>query len=305
LLTFDEALFALPAIANPHFASELARAMNDYTIEQWLSRDERLAGSLIVPTQYPERAVEEIKRAGGHRQMAQVITAGSGLGPPLGHPVFHPIYEAACEAGLPLCIHVGGSGGNNYGAGGGMLNYYIEFHALGMQTMITHVASFLANGVFEQFPQLKVVFLEGGVAWLPTLLWQLDDSYKRSWRELPKMKRLPSEYVVDHIRLSTQPFELSPKREQMIKMMRLMQGDKVLLFSSDYPHWDTDDVDYIAKKLPREWLAKIYHENACAFYGWPVDTGGERASQAGAPVAGSKQPPADPVAPVEPFGDIL
>jgi hypothetical protein len=270
LLTFDEGLFALPRCDNPYFAAALATAMNDYTVEAWLARDNRLAGSLIVPNQFPEKAVQEIHRLGRHPQVAQVIVAGSGLGPPLGHPIFHPIYEAACDEGLPLAVHVGLSGGH-IGAGAKM-NYYLEFHSLGIQLMMTHFASFLVNGVFEIFPDFKVIFLEGGVAWLPTLIWRLDAVYKKSWRELPNVNRLPSEYVADHMRFSSQPLELSPRREQMIKMLRLLGASKVMVFASDYPHWDADDVDYIAKKLPREWLARIYHDNACEFYGWPLDS---------------------------------
>jgi len=49
LLTYDEALFALPGIPNPYFASELARAMNDYTADQWLSRDVRSSRSKRWP----------------------------------------------------------------------------------------------------------------------------------------------------------------------------------------------------------------------------------------------------------------
>ena len=82
------------------------------------------------------------------------------------------------------------------------------------------------------------------------------------------MKRLPSEYFQEHIRLTTQPLELSPKRDQLIELLRTFDGDRMLLFATDYPHWDTDDVDYIATRLPREWLSRVYYENALQFYGW-------------------------------------
>ena len=47
---------------NPYFATELARALNDWTIERWLPKDERLASSILVACQLPDRAAAEIRR---------------------------------------------------------------------------------------------------------------------------------------------------------------------------------------------------------------------------------------------------
>jgi uncharacterized protein len=278
LLTYSEGLFFTPNVRNPEFAAALCSAMNDYTIAEWLSRDERLAGSIIVPLQHTAAAIAEIHRLGDHPSMAQAITTtdSGGTGEPIGHPAFHPVLATLSEASLPLAIHVAG----NLTTAGGHLNYYIEFHALVMQHAATQLVSLLANGAFERFPNLKVVLLEGGVAWLPTLLWQLDAEFEKSWRELPRMKRRPSEYVADHVRLSTQPLELSPKKEQLANLLSLGSvGENLLVFSTDYPHWDSDDPDYVARRLPKEWLSRVFYENACELYGWNSDWSppGERA----------------------------
>ena len=88
------------ALSNPYFATEIARAANDWSIDHWLSRDDsRLYGAVLVATQQPDEAAAEVRRVGAHPRMAEVLLASSGLGKPFGHPAYHAIYEAAVEMG--------------------------------------------------------------------------------------------------------------------------------------------------------------------------------------------------------------
>jgi len=254
---------------NPYFATELARALNDWTVERWLSRDQRLASSILVACQLPENAAAEIRRHAENARMVQVMLVDNPFNYGFGHPVFHPIYEAAEETGRPVAIH-GGAGGwaNPPSTGGGNANLYFEAHTLWPQAVMTHLISFISHGVFDKFPRLRLLLIEAGAAWLPSLLWRCDTDYKGLRREVPWLRRLPSEYVAEHVWLTTQPLEISPRREQIVELLSWINGSERLVYSSDYPHWDADEIKHVSAQLPPSWHRKVFFENAMELYGW-------------------------------------
>jgi hypothetical protein len=274
VLTHADALF-VAAVPHPLFAADIARAANDFTREQWLDQDPRLAASIIVNSQVPELAAAEIARHADDPRMAQVVMAGNGIGQPLGHPLLHPIYEAAAERGLPVAIHSFGAAGMMPPcSAGGDPSYYIEYHTHGLQGMMTTFASLVSHGVFDKFPELRLVLLEAGVGWVPGLLWRFDNAFGRLRRETPWLRRTPSEYFHEHVRISTQPLDSPQDTRELIATLEAYGAEDVLMFASDYPHWDADDVDYVANRLPKAWHQKVFHDNAAALYGWEGVTAG-------------------------------
>lgn len=284
VLTHADALF-VAALPHPLFAADIARAANDYTREHWLDMERRLTASIVVNSQLPELAVAEIERQAEDPRMVQVVMAGNGLGQPLGHPLLHPIYAAAAERGLPVAIHAFGAAGMMPPASaGGDSSYYIEYHTHGLQGMMTTFASLVSQGVFEKYPDLRVVLLEAGVGWVPSMLWRFDNAYRRLRRETPWVRRAPSEYFHQHVRMSSQPLDSPGDTRELIAALEAYGAEDVLMFASDYPHWDADDVDYVAARLPKPWHAKVFHDNAASLYGWERITPGaaERPVAAGA-----------------------
>jgi uncharacterized protein len=263
-----------PSHPNPFLSVEVARASNDWTIDRWLDdgHDDRLYGTIMTPTQLPEEAAKEVRRVGPHAHMAEVLLCANGLGVPFGHPVYHPIYEAAAELGLPVAIHLGGeTHRSTHAAGGGLPNSRLEFHTLGSQPLVHYLVSFITYGVFEKFRDLKIVIVEGGVTWLPWIMWRLDSVYDELRRESSWVRRPPSEYLRERVSLTTQPLEMSTKRGELIELLEAVGGvENMLLFASDYPHWDADDPTYLMKRLPDAWHEKVLHENARKLYGLPT-----------------------------------
>jgi predicted TIM-barrel fold metal-dependent hydrolase len=99
------------------------------------------------------------------------------------------------------------------------------------------LTSLVLEGVFEQFPTLKVVIVEAGFAWAPALTWRLDAQWAVLRAELPRVKRPPSEYIRSQVWFTTQPMEEPDPREHLLDTMEWMGWDR-LLVATDYPHWD-------------------------------------------------------------------
>ena len=259
------------AHSNSYFATALARAQNDWSLERWLTGfDDRLYGAVLVCAQLPDEAAAEIRRVGGHPRMVEVLLADNGLGLPLGHPVYHPIYDAAAELDLPIAIHFGSAiwgGGHGQMSAGGFPMTRLEYYSVLNQPGQHHVASFISNGVFEKFPGLRLVMLECGINWAPWLIWGLDAHYRELRRESQWVKRTPSEYFQEHVWLSTQPIEPGDRPEDTRALLESFEGlEDKLCFATDYPHWDSDEEDFVVRHLPPAWVPKVFHANALNLY---------------------------------------
>ncbi|UGS35295.1 amidohydrolase family protein [Capillimicrobium parvum] len=224
----------------------LSRALNDWTLAEWIDRDDRLFGAICVPCEDAALAADEVRRLGTHPRFVQVLV-NVRTREPLGSRRTWPLLEAAAEMGLPLSIHVGGHGGNTI-TGTGWPSYYFEDHAGYPQAFQAQLISLVFEGAFERFPNLKVVLQEGGFAWLPWLMWRMDDAWRLLGDEVPHLRRAPSEVVREHLWFTTQPMEEPERPEFFAEVWEDLDMETHALFATDYPHWDFDAPD---QALPR------------------------------------------------------
>jgi len=256
--------YAIDSIHNPDAAVALASAVNDWLIAEWLEKDSRLRASLVVPSQLPELAAREIERVGDHPGFVQVYLPVRAQHP-YGSRIFRPMWEAIARHDLVAGIHFGGAPGNPP-TPSGWPSYYFEEYADMATVFASQVVSLIVEGVFDQWPNLRVTLIEGGFTWLPAHLWRFDKEWRNLRRTVPWVKRAPSAYIREHLRLTIQPLDAPPTRKQLLEVIDQIGSEELLLYASDYPHLHHVDPLDVLRELPAGLARKIAGENARAWY---------------------------------------
>jgi predicted TIM-barrel fold metal-dependent hydrolase len=250
---------------NLEYAEALAHGLNDWLVAEWLDPEPRLRSSIIVPYEDGPAAAAEIEHRAADPRFVQVLLVARTR-EPLGRRKYWPLYEAAAHHGLPVGIHFGGANGWPI-TGAGWPSFYFEDHTGMPQAIQAQLISLVCEGVFERFPTLKVVLIEGGLAWLPALMWRLDRAWQRLREEVPYLQQPPSAYIRRHCWATTQPMEEPPKPAYFWRMLEQLDMNDRLMFATDYPHWDFDAPDQaFPVRLPPELREKFMGENARSLY---------------------------------------
>ncbi|MBX6741071.1 MAG: amidohydrolase [Acetobacteraceae bacterium] len=257
-------LYGVQLVMNEDMAVAFARALNDWIRAEWLDRDPRLRASIVLPLQSIERSVEEIERLAGDGRFVQVLALAMGE-TPLGRRQFWPVYEACVRHGLAFGIHAG-SAYRHPQTSVGWTSWYLEEYAANQQGFQSQLASLITEGVLTKFPELKVVLLESGVTWLPAFLWRLQKTWKGVRFEIPWVDRPPAELVRDQVRLTVQPLDAPDDPGVVQRVLDHLRSDEMLLWASDWPHWQFDGDAAVPPGIPESLLPKLIRENPLATY---------------------------------------
>jgi predicted TIM-barrel fold metal-dependent hydrolase len=265
-------LYGVQLLFSEDMAAAFAKAVNDWVAKEWLDREPRLRASIVVPMQNAEFAVAEIERCAPDKRFVQVLVLAMGE-MPLGRRPYWPVYAAAERHGLTLGIHAGSSYRHPV-TSLGWPSHYVEDYAAQAQGFQSQLASLVCEGVFVKYPKLKVVLLESGVTWLPAFLWRLSKFWRGVRLEVPWIDRSPAEIVRDHVRLTIQPFDGPDDPAAVARLIDHMQSDDMLLFSTDFPHWQFDGDDVMPAGIPQRLHGKIRRDNALETYGRLAEAAG-------------------------------
>ena len=257
-------LYGVQATFSEDLGAAMARAVNQWIAHEFLDRDARLRASIVVPQQNADLAVAEIERCAPDRRFVQVLLLVSGE-LPLGRRQNWPIYAAAERHGLPIGIHAG-STYRHPNTPVGWASYYSEEYINQAGAFQTQLTSMMAEGVFAKFPDLTVVLMESGVTWLPSYPWRLTKFWKGLRSEVPWVADPPASIVRERVRLTLQPFDGPPKPATITRFMEHMGSDEILLFSTDYPHWQFEGTEAIPQGLDPGLAQKIMVDNPLRTY---------------------------------------
>jgi len=263
-LAICNCLYGAQVLFSEDLGAAFCRAINDWIAKEWLDRDPRLRASIIVPQQNAELAVEEINRCAPDRRFVQILLlVGSEL--PLGRRQNWPIYAAAERHGLPVGIHAG-SMYRHPVTTVGWTSFFTEDYINQAPAFQSQLTSLIVEGVFAKFPGLTVVLMESGVSWLPAFLWRLTKFWKGLRSEVPWVSDPPGSIVRDRVRLTLQPFDGPAGAENLSRLMEHIGSDELILFSTDYPHWQFDGLQALPPGLDPGLARKIMVDNPLRTY---------------------------------------
>ncbi|MBR1199805.1 amidohydrolase [Bradyrhizobium sp. AUGA SZCCT0240] len=257
-------LYGVQMVFSEDMQDAFCRALNDWLVKEWLDKDSRLRGSIVIPTQSVEKSVAEIERCAKDPRFVQVLMLVMG-DMPLGKRAYWPIYAAAERLGLAIGIHAG-SAYHNPPTSVGWGSYHVEDYVAQAQAFQTQLTSLIVEGVFARHPKLKMVMLESGFTWLPSFLWRLHKFWRGVRMETPWVDRAPLEIVRSNIRFSLQPVDAPPDPATLNRLFDHMQSDELLLFSTDYPHWQFDGDEVLPEGISQDLVRKIMIDNPHAAY---------------------------------------
>ena len=188
-----------------------------------------LWGVALMPNIGTETAIEELHRALALPGMRGVLLGQYPHGGEQMSPEDDAFWAAVQEAGIPVSIHVAFATAAQGDSSRTRLTGATRFYDAPVR-----IQQFIDSGVFDRFPDLRLVFVEVDSSWTPYLREQLDDRYRRTApARRAENKRLPSEYFADNILTTfiTDPYAV-PNRHYI--------GLSQMMWSSDYPHTGSD-----------------------------------------------------------------
>ena len=247
------------------------QAYNDWMIDEWCgSSGGRLIPLCIVPLWDAELAAKEIYRLAEKGCRA---VAWSELPAWLGRPGLHgdfwdPFLKACEETHTVICMHIG--------SGTKTMQTSPEAPTVVTANLIVcnsaaSMIDWIFSGKFEQFPNLKLLYAESQIGWIPYFIERADDTWRtHQWAQGEKrIPKPPSHYYKKHV------YSCFFKDTVGIDLLDRIGEDNVL-FETDYPHQDGTFPNTLAiaeelfGHLEQETIDKIARNNAIKLFGLTI-----------------------------------
>jgi predicted TIM-barrel fold metal-dependent hydrolase len=213
------------------------RAFNRWMEEDWgFAYQERIFAAPYITLADPDNAVREIEWALSKDARFIVMVGGpiatiSGGKAPA-DPIFDPFWQRVNDAGITVLYHGGESSYSKYLKDWGESEVTEAFRQNAFRGLTAFdalqdtMASHLAHGLFQRFPNLRMASIEVGCAWAFHLFEKLDKSYGQ----------VPHLYPEDPRETFRRHIWVSPFYEDKLDELLDLVGEDHILMGSDFPH---------------------------------------------------------------------
>jgi predicted TIM-barrel fold metal-dependent hydrolase len=207
------------------------RAYNDWSADFNRTDPNRLVVLALLPSHTPEAATVELERVAalGHRGAIVDFLAGEDAA---FEDSWERFWATANELAIPISFHLGkGLHSIKVKAGSWRMAAGVAVSPMQLDEVLTGM---ILSGLLERYPNVRVVFGEAGLGWVPYLLARLDHEQEK-YRDLisdAKLTMSPREYFRRQVFLTYEEDHLG------IELLPHIGATNVL-WASDYPHGDS------------------------------------------------------------------
>ena len=243
----------------------IARAYNDWMYDFCSVDPNRMFGAGMISVYDINDAVAEARRAVQELGFKAVFVRSNVVNGRNWHDSWYdPLWETLQELDVPIGFHEA-SGSMSKQAGEHFDNFMLRrVYAQPFEQMMG-LGSFVGGGVLERHPDLRVAFLEANCAWIPWLLWRIEEMHELELDAyMPELQESPIELFKRQCWVSIEPDE-DPARYAIDYI-----GNDQLVFSTDYPHGDSRYPNavnaFLELDITDEDKRKILWDNCARFY---------------------------------------
>lgn len=244
------------------------RAYNRWIVDFCADSNGRLVPIAQLSLGDPEAAEAELRRAAREGAKGVWVPPFSWTRKPLGHFDHHRVLAAAQDLGLPLGIHP--TFEPKWAAPGRFgemtsVRFTFLINVTAPDAVRHAFTSLFQFGVFDLFPELRVVILESGASWIGYWLDRMDSVYAMPQGRTVPLKEKPSFYFRRQCWISADP------EERTLAAILPIVGEDRFLWASDFPHPDhapryVSHLGEILAALPEDARAGLLGRNVLRAY---------------------------------------
>jgi uncharacterized protein len=252
-------LFLRPVVQQAERERALCKSYNRWMGDLWRQGRGRLRWVAKTPLQLLEKAPDAVRGElewAMHNGACGIFMRGLECERALGSPYFYPLWEMAGELDLPVCIH---------SANGSFLHHdFFAEDTTFTKFKLAVVGAFhtlLEKEIPKKFPKVRWGFVEVSAQWVPYVLNDLADRYRRQGRSFPADALAVNNLWVACENTDDLPYVLSHA------------GENRLMIGTDYGHHDpSTELNAIRllrndKRISPVVIEKILETNPRNFYG--------------------------------------
>src|SRR4051794_25927637 len=257
---------------DPELSQAYTKAYNRWICE-FCADSDRLVPTAHLSLSDPAAAAHELERAVGEGARGAYVCPFTHDARPLGHPSNDPVFAAAQDLDVPFAIHPTfepqWTKGTRMGSWENVKQLRLLASVAGSDGVRHQFTTLFDYGVFDRFPQLKVLVLESGGGWIGYWLDRIDAVYGHTFigQKVP-LEHKPSDYFRERVWISCDP------DERTIPSLAERFGADRFLWASDFPHADhtpeyIDDLNELAAAFPEDQRRQFLGDNARALFKIP------------------------------------